>query len=248
MGDEAPRMGRMAEGLWRAVQRESADASPILDHVFQFVGPERTVLDIGAGVGRFAVPLARAGVRVEAVEPSDTMRHYLSRYVEDSEVPARVRVIADAWPTGAAGVAEVALAAFVVHFSDDPVAFVRAMERHATARVVVAVHVDPLFARWREAFGPLWPGGPGPHPSRLFKDLYPLLLQHDIVPDVAIFQQHMGPRWSTEDEAAAALIARFEITEAADEARLRERLRTHPDVWQHPAAGRAALLSWAPPA
>lgn len=247
MDDAERRMGRLAETLWRASQRDRAEPSPILTHVLRHLGPARTVLDIGVGVGRFAVPLARDGVRVEALEPSATMREYLARHSQDSGVAETIDVNPASWPTESAGVAEVALAAFVVHFSDDPVAFVRAMERHATIRVVVAVHVDPLFARWREVLGSLAPDPRQGRPWRLFKHIYPVLLEADIVPDVEVFQQSMGPRWSTEDEAAAALAERFEITDAAAQAELRQRLRAHPDVWQQPAAVRAAIMSWAPP-
>jgi SAM-dependent methyltransferase len=41
----------------------------------RYATPAGRVLDVGAGTGRIAVPLARAGIRVTCVEPSPAMRH-----------------------------------------------------------------------------------------------------------------------------------------------------------------------------
>ncbi len=244
-GDEAW-MGGMAEGLWRASRREGMESSPVTEAVRPFLGPERSVLDIGAGVGRFAVPLAREGVRVEAVEPSATMREYLRRHIEEAGVGERVRVIPEAWPTVSAGVAEVALAAFVVHFAADPLDFVRAMERHATRRVVVVVHVDAPFGRWRDLLAPLLPLDRPRRAGPSFKQLLPALVVADIVPEVRVFEQVMGPRWSSPQEAEAALTRRFHVDDPVQRETLSRILQDHPESWRSPSPVRAAILSWEP--
>ena len=240
-------MRDMAEGLSRAMHREQEAPSPVAETVLECLGPERTVLDIGAGVGRFAVPLARGGISLEAVEPSPMMRQYLEGNVREAGVGDRVRIIADAWPTEAAGIAEVALAAFVLQFADDPVAFVRAMERHSTRRVVVALHVDPLWGRFRDVLAPLLPPGARRAGDASFKSLLTALIEADIVPDVHIFEQVMGPRWSSLDEAESSLKRRFHQDEPGQQAALRQILEDHPEFWRTPWPVRAAILSWRPP-
>ena len=48
------------------------------------IGPDTTILDIGAGAGRLAVPLARIAGKVTAIEPSSGMLGLLVRNAEDA--------------------------------------------------------------------------------------------------------------------------------------------------------------------
>lgn len=50
------------------------DAKPNIDFFGRYAQAAGEVLDIGAGTGRIAIPLARQGVKVYAVEPSPAMR------------------------------------------------------------------------------------------------------------------------------------------------------------------------------
>ncbi|HEY8601279.1 MAG TPA: class I SAM-dependent methyltransferase, partial [Thermomicrobiales bacterium] len=50
---------------------------PPLDQLLAVVDRETTVLDVGAGWGRFAIPLAQAARGVTAVEPSAPLRTLL---------------------------------------------------------------------------------------------------------------------------------------------------------------------------
>lgn len=52
------------------------------------------VLDIGAGTGRIAVPLARAGARVTCVEPSPAMRHEFElKLAAEPEIAPRIKIL-----------------------------------------------------------------------------------------------------------------------------------------------------------
>jgi SAM-dependent methyltransferase len=53
-----------------------------LDFFLRYALEAREVLDVGAGTGRIAVPLARAGVRVTCVEPSPAMRREFEHKLE----------------------------------------------------------------------------------------------------------------------------------------------------------------------
>lgn len=58
--------------------------------------PEMEVLDIGAGAGAFAVPLARRGARVTALEPAPAMLEALKRRV-DAEGVSSIEFLCREW-------------------------------------------------------------------------------------------------------------------------------------------------------
>lgn len=55
-----------------------------------------TVLDIGAGPGSFAVPLAKQAQEVVAIEPSDQMVALMEQYASDNQL-TNIKVITDKW-------------------------------------------------------------------------------------------------------------------------------------------------------
>ena len=58
--------------------------SPELPYLLELTGPDDHWLDIGAGGGRFAVPIAEHVAAVHAVEPSPAMRDTLSAAAADA--------------------------------------------------------------------------------------------------------------------------------------------------------------------
>lgn len=107
---------------------------PVLDAL---TAPGETVLDIGAGGGRFAVPLAQKGCRVIAIEPSEAMRATLAAAAAEAGV--RVEVHARRWPDPAwSEEADVSLAAHALYDIAEIGPFLDAMERF-TRRLCVAM-------------------------------------------------------------------------------------------------------------
>ncbi len=240
-------MKMMAEGLKRSSQQHDMTESPIFQEVVKHLGEQRTVVDIGAGVGRFSKPLAQAGCTISAVEPSAEMRAYLQTMIHENNLENRVTVVADSWPAPHPLRVEVALGAFVIHFASDPVAFVRAMDAAATRRCILAVHVDPMMPFVQE----IWPYfHPDQEPPQMavFADIYPKLLAADIVADVKIIHESRGPRFRDKTSVLNMLTNRLDI--ADDEqavARLNQLLQEHSEVWKNPRPTRVAIISWEPP-
>ncbi len=131
---------------------------PVLDAL---ISPGERVLDIGAGGGRFAVPLARKGCRVVAVEPSEAMRRTLAGAAAEAGVELEVHPVG--WPAAGWSIdADVSLAAHVCYDIAEVGPFLDAMERHtrrlcigvfaqsgrgvALAPLFEAVHGEPLQA------------------------------------------------------------------------------------------------------
>jgi SAM-dependent methyltransferase len=151
----------------RMVARFSpGDAPPEgFEQLIDFVGPDGSVLDIGAGAGRYAVPLAERVARVVAVDGSTAMTTALRQHAERLD---NLTVLpATHWPppedydlASHLPAVDVAFNSHVIYFVDDIAGFLDAMDRVATKRCVViagersggsppadafeAVHGEPL--------------------------------------------------------------------------------------------------------
>ncbi|MEX1022029.1 MAG: methyltransferase domain-containing protein, partial [Dehalococcoidia bacterium] len=137
---------------FRPGQRESLEWPLIAEHA----RPEDTWLDIGAGGGRIAVPLAGVVERVVAVEPSEAMRSTLASAASEAG-RTNIEVVDASWPVaGWTQDADVTLAAHCLYDIGEPAAFLDAMERH-TRRTCLA-----LFGCWAR----------GAHLARLFEAVH----------------------------------------------------------------------------
>jgi SAM-dependent methyltransferase len=129
-----------------------------LDALLDLAEPEDRWLDIGAGAGRYALPLAAHVAEVIAVEPSVSMRNALRTGKEEHGVD-NLRIVAGAWPAalGALGtrpVADVALIAHVGYDIEEIGPFIDAMEQ-AASRLCVAMLTDQSPASVADPFWPI---------------------------------------------------------------------------------------------
>jgi SAM-dependent methyltransferase len=130
---------------------------PLLDRLLRLVQPDDTWLDIGAGGGRYTLPVALRARRMIAVEPSAGMREVLQTSAREEGV-VNLEILDERWPgPTTAPVADAAFISQVGYDIEEFGAFVQQMEEHA-ARVCVAVMFDrsPIaeFASlWRTVHG-----------------------------------------------------------------------------------------------
>ncbi|MCU0483598.1 MAG: hypothetical protein MUC54_04900 [Chloroflexi bacterium] len=90
-------------GMFRADPRRTDD--PVLDTVVALARPGERWLDVGAGAGRFALPLALVVAEVVAVEPSPAMGAALAEEAAAHGI-GNVRLVAATWPPDERGLAE----------------------------------------------------------------------------------------------------------------------------------------------
>jgi hypothetical protein len=131
---------------------------PALDVLAEQAGSNETWLDIGAGAGRYALPLALRVKELIAVEPSAGMRRALRTGMDEHGI-ANVRIVPGAWPEAAAELAElpaadVALIAHVGYDIEDIGPFIDGMERAARNRCI-AMLTDRSPASVADPFWPL---------------------------------------------------------------------------------------------
>jgi molybdenum cofactor cytidylyltransferase len=142
--------------LFRADPARSDD--PVLTTLLEEVRAGETWLDVGAGAGRYALPLARAlapgGGRVVAVDPSPSMLEGLNELAAEHGI-GNVRTVELRWPPDypAAYAADVVLIAHVGYDIEAIGPFIDGLEA-AARRLCVAVLMTKAPA---SAADPFWP-------------------------------------------------------------------------------------------
>jgi SAM-dependent methyltransferase len=131
---------------------------PAVDVLGALARPGETWLDIGAGAGRYALPLALRARTVIAIEPSDGMQ----RVLRDSIVAhgiQNIEIVSARWPMPDPPVADLALIAHLGYDIEDIGPFLDALEASAR-RLCVAMLVTPSPPHPAEPFWPPIHGEP----------------------------------------------------------------------------------------
>lgn len=198
----------------RAVQGRE---EPLITLLGRWWAPEATLLDVGAGGGRFALPLAERDWRVTAAEPSQGMRDVLAEAV--SERGVSLDILPLRWPpTDALPRADVVLCANVLYDVADLAPFVAALDRAARQAVVVYLSlthpVGHLADLWREFRGWRVPDGPtyldaaavmfdlGIPVNATLLPVTPTLVFDDLDAALAAYRERLGLRVDPERDAA----------------------------------------------
>jgi SAM-dependent methyltransferase len=156
----------------------------VLAALLTLAAPSETWLDLGAGGGRYAVPLSRRVAKVIAIEPSAGMRRVLAESIERSHIE-NIEVYPERWPGESA--APVADAGMIVHVGYDIEAigpFLDQLEAHSR-RLCAAVLFEPAPI---SDFAPLWPAVHGEARVLLpaLPELIRLLLARGALPEVRV--------------------------------------------------------------
>ena len=133
---------------FRADPRRTDD--PLLNHLRRLVCPDEVVLDVGAGGGRLALPIALEAKKVIAVEPSPSMCRVLREVAVEFDVQ-HVEVVESGWLDAEVPEVYLAICCHVLYVIKDIEPFVRKLEKHAK-RVLVVVYQAPPQSQ----IYPLW--------------------------------------------------------------------------------------------
>ncbi len=223
---------------------------PVLNGLYDTLGPDAEVLDVGGGAGRFALPLATRARRVTVVEPSADSVEMLQARASEAGID-NITVINEPWEDAEAPAADMVLCSLVLHHVPDAVPFVTKMQEYARDRVVLVEMMEtpgaleiPFFERVYGSAPTLLPGLPS---------VLNLLWAMDIHPDVTMLSSEAAVLDEDRDAALEQLRSRLGVREGdeADE-RLRaaaeELLQETPDgfVVRGVSPRRQAMVTWRP--
>lgn len=250
-----PERGSMGPSFWDqradrfAARMKDAEADePLLAPLRQAVRPTDTVIDVGAGTGRFALALAPHVAEVIAVDPSDGMLDRLRGFAAERGL-TNVRCEQGHWPEVDVGGADVVVCAYVLPVIADIAPFVDALDAAAARQVFVHLsgHVpDVLHAPfWQHFHGQ--PRATAP----TYLDAAAVLAEQGLQPDVEIVEAPVRARFADLDEAVAdfrdnLLLPETDDVIAALTSMLSAWLVDDGAGWLRPPVATlpAAILSW----
>lgn len=246
MGPQEGYWDRRAGTFHRMTQAGLAPDDPVRALLEQLVGAG-SLLDVGAGTGRYALPLARIAGRVTAIEPSAGMRSYLEAAVAEQGL-GTITVVPETWEAARVEPHDVALVSHVLYPIADVVPFIRKVDAASRRACVVVLRVEQLGAGieavWREVWGTSRP------PEPTFLDLYNLLFAMGIRANAQIIPFGSSHQGATLDEALQQVRGLLFLPE--DDPRLERVVRPRladvlvrrGDHWAWNEQRHAALIWW----
>jgi 2-polyprenyl-3-methyl-5-hydroxy-6-metoxy-1,4-benzoquinol methylase len=207
------------------------------------------VLDIGAGTGGWAIPMARLAKKVTAIEPSSEMIRFMTDNLK-SEGISNVEIVQATWPEGekAIGTHDFSLCSHAMYGCPDLPSFVSAMA-HATRKtclmLIRAPSHDGIMAK---AALRIWGH---PHDSPNFQVAYGAMLQMGIYAHVFMGSPDQWEPWTSAslEEAVAEVKRRFGLVSPSEhdpflKNLIESRLTFQDGKYLWPREVRSALIYW----
>jgi len=139
---------------FRADPRRSDDL--LVNRLAQEIALHHTVIDVGAGGGRLALPLALRCRHMVAVEPSPSMAFVLLQQAADYGIH-NVSLVQSRWEEAEVDPGHIALCAHVLYVVHDIVPFIRKLEAHGRERVLIVLFKAPpqsqTYPLWKHVHG-----------------------------------------------------------------------------------------------
>jgi len=236
---------RRVAGQLDAEGKPQGYPDPLLDYILSRVMPEMTVLDIGAGVGRWTIPIARKVNSVTAIEPLAGMREVLLERIASLGV-TNITIAESPWQEAWVTPHDVAVASHSTYTTTDLVAFAQKMDRYARRTCYLALRVpahDGIIGELSQRIWGRW------HDSPNFIVGYNLLLSAGFYASV-LMEPKPVRYWKdpTLEEAVARARRHLHLTNSIHDAMIRDvlaqRLAFTDGAYHWPDAMRSALVWW----
>jgi 2-polyprenyl-3-methyl-5-hydroxy-6-metoxy-1,4-benzoquinol methylase len=209
--------------------------------------PDSTVLDIGAGTGGWAIPMARHAKKVTALEPSPGMIAVLQENVEQEGI-RNIEIVRGGWPDTVVAPHDYSLCSHAMYGVADLPAFVNAMSRVTRKTCLMLTRAPDHDGTLAEMALRIWGQ---PHDSTNFQVAYNALLQIGIYANVLMGKQGQWEPWSNAsfEEAMAETRRRFKVPSPSEHdaflnEMLKSRLTCKDGRYYWPSEVRSALIYW----
>ena len=192
----------------------------MLNELRSYCSSDVTWLDVGAGGGRNALPLALLSKQVIAIEPSQAMREVLSDVARDAGID-NVEVLPLRWPEGSDKVqVDYSLMAHVGYDIVEINPFLEALERSTRKRCFASMMAHAPSSGYET----LWQEVHGEPRYTLpaMREFLHLLLARGAAPDVRIYARDVAPH--EPDDIRASARRRLWLTEGSEKDRKLQRL------------------------
>ena len=186
----------------------------MVDELRARVKPGETLIDVGAGGGRLALPLALTCNWVFAVEPSSSMCDVLRETAEEAGIE-NVSVTQASWEDASTETADIVLSSHVVYVIQEIEPFLRKKEAHARRLVLCVAFQSPPQA----AMGVLWEQVHREERLRLpsLPELLPVLDELGIRPVVTELEPRPMQNFESFEDARISLTQRLYVKPGTDE-------------------------------
>lgn len=192
---------------------DTAAHDPLLPRIRPHVDAATSVLDVGAGPGRFALALAIHAREVVALDPSPEMLRILGDLAAEQGV-GNVRTVTGRLEEVDDVIGDVVLCAHVLPVIPDARDFLARLDRAARRRVFVYLSVGSSDLRT----DPLWRyfhGCPRP-PAPTYLDAVAVLGELGISPQVEVVEAPAIDRYATLEEAVDDHVHQLRLADTAD--------------------------------
>jgi SAM-dependent methyltransferase len=173
--------------------------------------PTSRILDIGAGPGSLAIPIAKKVAHVTAIEPAEGMADILEERIEHEGI-TNIRVIRKRWedttPDEMGGHFDLTIASFSLGMKDIREAISRMDD---VTRGIVALYWFANETPWEQDMAALWPAlhGKAYAPGPKGNVLYNVLHQMGIFPNAVVFPLEYHDEYRDIEEALEQCRERF---------------------------------------
>ncbi|MFQ5933388.1 MAG: class I SAM-dependent methyltransferase [Dehalococcoidia bacterium] len=222
----------------------------VLNRLARDVTSDTTVLDVGGGAGRFALPLALRCGHVTVVEPSESMAEGLREGTKEAGID-NLSIVQGSWEEVMADPADMAICAHVVYGIAEIEPFIRKLVSHARERVMILSFMESPLSQ----ISPLWKLVHGEERIDLpaLPEILNVLWEMGIYPDVEMFEA-MNPRSAENRDEALKMLRKFlYVTPETEkdnilEKAMKEMVDETPDglVLEGTRPRRQGLVSWGP--
>lgn len=201
-----------------------------------------TVLDIGAGSGRYLPPLVAAGCQVIALERSPAMVEQMQHVVTEQQLSG-VTIVPEYFPPPMPVACDVAIAVHVLYAIADIAPFVQAMQASARKLCVLMLGVrhptTPVLPLWQAYHGTVRLPLPGAY------ECFNALVQLGICANVSMLPPPNPISYASMDEAVAETCFRLRLPyDEYHQQHIAALIRTH---WHIRADGEVVVPNAPPP-